>query len=69
MRSLKDIFDSYLLGLIYEEPRTGYDIIKIISEKTVSWRPSCSVIYPILKTLEAESLIHSSMNKNKKYIP
>lgn len=41
------------LALIAEQPRHGYDIIKVIEEKTAGWyAPSPGVVYPTLIFLE-----------------
>jgi len=41
------------LALIAEQPRHGYDIIKVIEEKTAGWyAPSPGVVYPTLTYLE-----------------
>src|SRR5436853_5114716 len=41
------------LALIAEQPRHGYEIIKLIEEKTSDWySPSPGVVYPTLTYLE-----------------
>ncbi|ABE41422.1 PadR family transcriptional regulator [Rhodopseudomonas pseudopalustris] len=41
------------LALIAEQPRHGYDIIKVIEERTAGWyAPSPGVVYPTLTYLE-----------------
>lgn len=41
------------LALIAEQPRHGYDIIKVIEERTAGWyAPSPGVVYPTLTFLE-----------------
>jgi DNA-binding PadR family transcriptional regulator len=41
------------LALICEQPRHGYDIIKVIEERTAGWyAPSPGVVYPTLTYLE-----------------
>ncbi|MCP9629367.1 PadR family transcriptional regulator [Rhodopseudomonas palustris] len=41
------------LALIAEQPRHGYDIIKVIEERTAGWyAPSPGVVYPALTFLE-----------------
>jgi len=41
------------LALIAEQPRHGYDIIKVIEDKTAGWyAPSPGVVYPTLTYLE-----------------
>jgi DNA-binding PadR family transcriptional regulator len=40
------------LALIAEAPRHGYEIIKLIEEKTADWyMPNPNVVYPILTNL------------------
>lgn len=42
-----------ILALIAEQPRHGYEIIKLIEEKTENWySPSPGIIYPTLNYLE-----------------
>jgi DNA-binding PadR family transcriptional regulator len=42
-----------VLALIAEEPRHGYDIIKVLEEKTGGWyAPSPGIVYPTLTYLE-----------------
>ena len=41
------------LALIAEEPRHGYEIIKLVEEKTSDWySPSPGIVYPTLTYLE-----------------
>ncbi|MCG6207262.1 PadR family transcriptional regulator [Rhodopseudomonas sp. HC1] len=41
------------LALIAEQPRHGYDLIKVVEEKTAGWyAPSPGVVYPALTFLE-----------------
>src|SRR6266702_625383 len=41
------------LALIAEQPRHGYDIIKVLEEKTAGWySPSPGIVYPTLTYLE-----------------
>src|SRR4051812_23020787 len=41
------------LALIAEEPRHGYEIIKVLEEKTAGWySPSPGIVYPTLTHLE-----------------
>lgn len=56
-----------VLGLIAEEPRHGYDIIKALEamfEGTYS--PSPGAIYPMLQMLEEADLVVSEANGNKR---
>jgi DNA-binding PadR family transcriptional regulator len=42
-----------IMALIAEEPRHGYEIIKLIEEKTSGWySPSPGIVYPTLTYLE-----------------
>src|ERR1700740_2495659 len=41
------------LALIAEQPRHGYEIIKVLEEKTAGWySPSPGIVYPTLTFLE-----------------
>lgn len=56
-----------VLGLIAEEPRHGYDIIKAL-EATFqgAYSPSPGAIYPMLTMLEEADLVASEANGNKR---
>lgn len=56
-----------VLGLIAEEPRHGYDIIKAL-ETTFqgAYSPSPGAIYPMLQMLEEADLVVSEANGNKR---
>jgi DNA-binding PadR family transcriptional regulator len=48
----------FILRLLKEEPRSGYDIMKALSKKTHgTWQPSSGIIYPTLMELEDRGLI------------
>ncbi len=48
----------YILHSINKEPKTGYDLISEIKEKTEGvWIPSKGTIYPLLKNLKEDKLI------------
>ncbi len=48
----------YILHTLRERPKSGYDLIKEIAEKTGgTWAPSKGTLYPLLKQLEDEGLI------------
>jgi len=48
----------YILHTLLESPKSGYDLLKEIAEKTGgTWAPSKGTIYPLLKQLEKEELI------------
>jgi DNA-binding PadR family transcriptional regulator len=56
-----------VLGLIAEEPRHGYDIIKALEAKFQgSYSPSPGAIYPMLQMLEEADLVASEANGNKR---
>ncbi len=56
-----------VLGLIAEEPRHGYDIIKALEAKFQgSYSPSPGAIYPMLQMLEEADLVTSSAEGNKR---
>jgi DNA-binding PadR family transcriptional regulator len=55
------------LALIAEQPRHGYDIIKVIEEKTAGWyAPSPGVVYPTLTFLEEVGQLASQPEGAKK---
>jgi DNA-binding PadR family transcriptional regulator len=50
----------FLLRTVSSEPKSGYDILKEITEKTQGeWHPSKGTIYPILSELDKEGLIET----------
>ena len=50
-----------VLGLLAEQPRHGYDLIRELEERTGgAYRPSPGVIYPTLALLEDEGFIRPS---------
>src|SRR5690606_15568952 len=56
-----------VLGLIAEEPRHGYDIIKAIKARFQgAYSPSAGAIYPMLQMLEEADLVVSEANGNKR---
>ncbi|MEQ1950572.1 PadR family transcriptional regulator [Mesorhizobium sp. CN2-181] len=56
-----------VLGLIAEEPRHGYDIIKALEAKFQgAYSPSPGAIYPMLQMLEEADLVVSQANGNKR---
>jgi DNA-binding PadR family transcriptional regulator len=56
-----------VLGLIAEEPRHGYDIIKALEAKFQgAYSPSPGAIYPMLQMLEEADLIASIAEGNKR---
>ena len=56
-----------VLGLIAEEPRSGYDIIKALEAKFQgAYSPSPGAIYPMLQMLEEADLVASQAEGNKR---
>ena len=56
-----------VLGLIAEEPRHGYDIIKALEAKFQgAYSPSPGAIYPMLQMLEEADLVASQAEGNKR---
>ena len=56
-----------VLGLIAEEPRHGYDIIKALEAKFQgAYSPSPGAIYPMLQMLEEADLVVSEAQGDKK---
>lgn len=56
-----------VLGLIAEEPRHGYDIIKALETKFQgAYSPSPGAIYPMLQMLEEADLVRSDAEGNKR---
>ena len=55
------------LALIAEQPRHGYDIIKVFEEKTSGWySPSPGIVYPTLTYLEEASYLTSQADGSKR---
>lgn len=55
------------LTLIAEQPRHGYEIIKVIEERTAGWySPSPGVVYPTLTYLEDAGYVTSGTEGSKK---
>jgi DNA-binding PadR family transcriptional regulator len=55
------------LALIAEAPRHGYEIIKLLEEKTADWySPSPGIIYPTLTYLEEAGYVIASAEGSKK---
>jgi DNA-binding PadR family transcriptional regulator len=48
----------YIMHSLSQSPKSGYDLLKEIEEKTEgAWVPSKGALYPLLKQLEEEGLI------------
>jgi DNA-binding PadR family transcriptional regulator len=55
------------LALIAEQPRHGYEIIKLLEEKTADWySPSPGIVYPTLTYLEEAGYVTASTEGAKK---
>jgi len=55
------------LALIAEEPRHGYEIIKLVEEKTGDWySPSPGIVYPTLTYLDGAGYVTASSEGSKK---
>ena len=55
------------LALIAEAPRHGYEIIKLLEEKTGDWySPSPGIVYPTLTYLEEAGYVTASAEGSKK---
>src|SRR5579863_10273350 len=55
------------LALIAVEPRHGYEIIKLVEEKTSDWySPSPGIVYPTLTYLEEAGYVTASTEGSKK---
>jgi DNA-binding PadR family transcriptional regulator len=55
------------LALIAEQPRHGYEIIKVLEEKTAGWySPSPGIVYPTLTYLEEAGYVTGEIEGAKK---
>jgi len=55
------------LALIAEQPRHGYEIIKVLEDKTAGWyAPSPGIVYPTLTYLEEAGLVTAQAEGAKK---
>jgi hypothetical protein len=55
------------LALIAEQPRHGYEIIKVLEDKTVGWySPSPGIVYPTLTYLEEAGYVTAQAEGAKK---
>ena len=56
----------YLLSLLDEEPRHGYDLIQALSDRTGgTYTPSAGTVYPRLAKLEEEGLVTKFVDGRK----
>lgn len=54
----RGILSIYVLHSLNRKPKSGYDILAEINEKTEgTWTPSKGTVYPLLKKLKEEGLI------------
>src|SRR6202162_6685757 len=54
------------LALIAEQPRHGYEIIKVLEEKTAGWySPSPGIVYPTLTYLEEAEFATAEADRSK----
>ena len=57
----------YLLKLLDEEPRHGYDIIRLLEDRFLgTYAPSAGTIYPRLQRLEAEGMVIHEIREGRK---
>jgi DNA-binding PadR family transcriptional regulator len=57
----------YLLKLLDEEPRHGYDVIRLLEDRFMGvYAPSAGTIYPRLNRLEEEGLVSHEVAEGKK---
>src|SRR5258708_32739992 len=56
-----------LLGLIWQEPRSGYDLRKFFSSTPmISFSDSPGAIYPALRRMEQRGLVRGHIEKERK---
>src|SRR6266446_3679892 len=56
-----------VLALIAEQPRHGYEIIKVLEDKTAGWySPSPGIVYPTLTYLEEAGYVTAEVEGAKK---
>lgn len=56
-RVRRGFLKSYILKLLSEGEKSGYDLIQTISQETGFWKPSAGSMYPLLQSLEEAKLI------------
>lgn len=62
----RGILTFYVLHSLKEKPKSGYEILAEIKEKTQgTWTPSKGTLYPLLKNLEEEGLIKLSHTEKR----
>lgn len=56
----------YLLNLLHEAPRHGYDLMQALSDRTGgTYTPSAGTVYPRLSKLEEEGLVTKTVDGRK----
>lgn len=65
-RVRRGFLKSYILKLLSEGERSGYDLMQTISSETGFWRPSSGSIYPLLQSLQETGLIDYRTEDRKK---
>jgi DNA-binding PadR family transcriptional regulator len=62
----RGILTFYILHSLKEKPKSGYELLAEIKEKTGgTWTPSKGTLYPLLKNLEEEGLIKLSRTEKR----
>ena len=56
-RVRRGFLKSYILKLLGEGEKSGYDLMQTISQETGFWIPSAGSMYPLLQSLEEAGLI------------
>ena len=57
----------YLLKLLDEQPRHGYDVISLLEDRFMGlYAPSAGTVYPRLARLESEGLIEHEVSEGRK---
>jgi DNA-binding PadR family transcriptional regulator len=56
-RVRRGFLKSYILKLLGEGEKSGYDLMQTISQETGFWRPSAGSMYPLLQSLEEAGLV------------
>jgi DNA-binding PadR family transcriptional regulator len=66
----RGILSAYILYSLRKQPKSGYELLAEITEKTKGhWIPSKGTIYPLLKQLKQEGVIQvKTIDKRSKHI-
>ena len=62
----RGVLKAYILTELNKKPRHGYDIIKIIEEKTGFWKPSPGTVYPLLNRMIKDGYVKPRVERNRK---